>query len=142
MVCICGHNHDWETGICTYPGNCLCDNYREAIKEDSVIPRHQKYLEQLKQVEDKVKYILVNIPESKNMKNKDFVFLYWHLVSKLNIISNDIIKTLDDPESIRRARQLAVQHDPVKYGGDDINFINEKSLKESATFSYVLEKYL
>jgi len=115
--------------------------YEELKENQTVIPRHQKYLEQLEKVEDKVKYILENIPETRNMKNKDFVFLYWHLVSKLNIISNQVIATLDDPESVRRCRQLLVQHDFSKYGPTDQEHIDEKNLKETATYSYVLEKY-
>lgn len=141
MVCECGHlNHDWETQVCTFPG-CWCMEYEELKDNQTVIPRHQKYLEQLEKVEDRVKYILENIPETRNMKNKDFVFLYWHLVSKLNIISNEIIFGLDDPESIRRSRQALVQHNPEKYGPTDQEHIDEKNLKESATYSYVLEKY-
>ena len=141
MTCKCGHsNHDWETQVCTYPG-CWCMQYEELKDNQSVIPRHQKYLEQLEQVEDKVKYILENIPESRNLKNKDFVFLYWHFVSKLNIISNDVIKTLDDPESIRRCRQLLVQHNREKYGPDNEELLKEKTMKENATYQFVLEKY-
>ena len=116
--------------------------YDELKNNESVIPRHQKYLEQYEKVDDKVKYILENIPESKEMKNKDFVFFYWHLVSKLNIINNDIISRLDDPESIRRCRQLLVQHNPEKYGPKNQEHLTEKALKESATYSYVLEKYV
>ena len=141
MVCQCGHSqHDWETGVCIYPG-CWCMEYAELKNEETVIQRSQKYLDQLEQVEDKVKYILENIPESRNLKNKDFVFLYWHLVSKLNIISNDIIKRLDDPESIRRCRQLLVQHNKEKYGATNQEHLTEKVLKESGTYQYVMEKY-
>lgn len=142
MPCICGHEHDWETGICKHPSACYCIKYREASEYNPVVPVHQKYLEQLKKVEDKVKYILENIQETRNMKNKDFVFLYWHLVSKLNIISNDVIKRLDDPESIRRCRQLLVQSNPDKYGETDLIFKEEKGQKQNATYQYVLEKYL
>lgn len=141
MTCTCGdHKHDWETGVCNFPG-CWCMQYEELKDNQSVIPRHQKYLEQLEKVEDRVKYILENIPETRNMKNKDFVFLYWHLVSKLNIISNEVIFGLDDPESIRRCRQLLVQHDVNKYGPTDDLYKSEKNLKESATYQFVLEKY-
>ena len=142
MTCQCGHEHDWNTGMCKYPGNCFCTEYKEVKEPQSVIPIHIKYLEQLEQVEDKVKYILVNIPESRNMKNKDFVFLYWNLVSKLNIVSNEVIKTLDDPESIRRCRQLLVQHDREKYGPKSEQHLTEKHLKENATYQYIMEKYL
>lgn len=142
MSCKCGHpNHDWETEVCLFPG-CWCMKYEELKQNETIIPVYQRYLEQLEKVEDKVKYILENIPETRNMKNKDFVFLYWHLVSKLNIISNEVIKRLDDPESIRRCRQLVVQHDYSKYGPINEEHQKEKNLKESATFSYVLEKYL
>ena len=141
MVCECGHQqHDWETGVCIYPG-CLCMELREVKHNESVIPKHQLYLDQLKGVEDKVKYILENIPETRNLKNKDFVFLYWHLVSKLNIVNNEVIKRLDDPESIRRCRQLLVQHNEEKYGPTNQEHLTEKALKENATYQYVLEKY-
>ena len=141
MTCICGHEHDWNTGMCKYPGNCFCTEYRELKENQTVIPRHQIYLEQLQKTEDKVKYILTNIPETRNMKNKDFVFLYWHLVSKLNIVSNEVIKHLKDPESIRRCRQLLVQHEPDKYGPTDQEHKDQKALKENATYQFVLEKY-
>ena len=141
MTCKCGHsNHDWETQVCVYPG-CWCMQYQEVKNNESVIPKHQRYLEQYEKVEDKVKYILENIPETKEMLNKDFVFFYWHLVSKLNIISNDVIKTLDDPESIRRCRQLLVQHNPEKYAPKNETFLTEKDKKYNATYQFVLEKY-
>ena len=143
MVCKCGHEkHDFETGICIYPGHCFCTEYREAVGDNSVIPRHQKYLEQYEKVDDKVKYILENIPETKEMLNKDFVFFYWLMVSKLNIISNEIISKLDDPESIRRCRQLLVQHNREKYGPKNEEFLTEKNKKQDATYQFVMEKYL
>lgn len=141
MTCKCGHSaHDWETQVCTYPG-CWCMQYEELKNNESVIPKHQRYLEQYQKVEDKVKYILENIPETKEMLNKDFVFFYWHMVSKLTIISNNIISKLDDPESIRRCRQLLVQHNPEKYGPKNQEFLTEKHKKEDATYQYVLERY-
>ena len=115
--------------------------FEQAIGDNSVIPNHIKYLKQYEKVEDKVKYILINIPETRNLKNKDFVFFYWHLVSKLNIISNEVIKSLDDPESIRRCRQLLVQHDVDKYGPTNQEHLTEKHKKENATFQFVMEKY-
>ena len=142
MTCKCGHQkHDWETQVCIFPG-CWCMQYEEAIGNNSVIPMHRKYLEQLEKVEDKVKYILEKIPETRNLKNKDFVFLYWHFVFKLNIVSNETIKQLDDPESIRRSRQLLVQHNFEKYGPTSAEYMTEKNLKENATYQYVMEKYL
>jgi len=141
MPCKCGHyNHDWESQVCLFPG-CDCLQFDEAIGDNSVIPRHQRYLEQLEKVEDKVRYILENIPETRNMKNKDFVFFYWHMVSRLNVISNEIISKLDDPESIRRCRQLLVQHNKEKYGETSQDFTDEKKLKENGTYQYVMEKY-
>lgn len=139
---MCGHEHDWNTGMCKFPGNCFCTEYRELRNNESVIPRHQKYLEQYEKTEDKVRYILENIPETRNLKNKDFVFFYWHMVSKLNIVNNEIIKHLTDPESIRRCRQLLVQHDFDKYGPTNQEILTEKALKESGTYQYVMEKYL
>ena len=142
MTCICGHEHDWETGICKHPSPCYCTQYREAVGDNSVIPNHRKYLEQLKKVEERVRYILENIPETRNMKNKDFVFLYYDLVSKLSIITNDVIKRLDDPESIRRCKQLLAEENPDKYGGFNKDYLREKGLKENATYQYVLERYI
>lgn len=141
MTCQCGHSHDWNTGICKYPGNCFCTEYKEAIGDNSVIPRHIKYLEQYEKTEDKVRYLLENIPETRDMKNKDFVFFYWHMVHRLNIVNNQVIKELTDPESIRRCRQLLVQHNKEKYGGKSEQYLTEKNMKESATFQFVLEKY-
>lgn len=141
MVCSCGHaNHDWETQVCNFPG-CWCMQYEELKDNQTVIPRHQKYLEQYEKTEEKVKYILENIPETKELKNKDFVFFYWHMVHKLNIINNQVIKELTDPESIRRSRQLLVQHNRDKYGPTNQDFIDEKYDKESGTYQYVMEKY-
>lgn len=141
MTCKCGHqDHDWETQVCLSSG-CWCMKFEQAIGDNSVIPNHIKYLEQYEKVEDKVKYILTNIPETRNLKNKDFVFFYWHLVSKLNIISNEVIKSLDDPESIRRCRQLLVQHDIEKYGPTNQEHLTEKHKKENASYQFVMEKY-
>jgi len=143
MVCQCGHqDHDWETGICKFPGNCFCTEYKELKSNQSVIPQHRRYLEQYSKIEEKVKYILDNIPETRDMKNKDFVFLYWDLVHGLNIINNETIRKLTDPESIRRCRQALVEHEPEKYGPTKEEFVYEKHLKENATYQYVMEKYL
>ena len=119
---------------------CMC--FKEAIGDNSVIPQHQKYLDQYKTIEQRVKYLLENIPETRNMKNKDFVFLYYHLFHKLNVISNAVLKELVDPESIRRMKQDLVLLNPEKYGPIDENVIYEKHLKENATYQYVMEKYL
>lgn len=146
MVCKCGHSgndHVFSEGteVCNIQG-CWCMCFNEAIGDNSVIPRHQKYLEQYEKTEDKVRYILENIPETRNLKNKDFVFFYWHMVHKLNIVNNEVIKHLTDPESIRRCRQLLVQHDRDRYGETNQNTSNEKHLKENATYQFVMEKYL
>ena len=116
--------------------------YDEAIGDNSILPKHQKYFEQYEQTEDKVRYILENIPETRNMKNKDFVFFYWHMVHRLNIVNNEVIKHLTDPESIRRCRQLLVQHNKEKYGETSLEMTHEKYQKENATYQYVMEKYL
>jgi len=116
--------------------------FKEAIGDNSVIPKHQKYLEQYEKTEEKVKYILVNIPETRNLKNKDFVFFFWHMVHRLNIVNNETIKKLTDPESIRRCRQALVQENKAKYGPTDSTFEEEKTMKEAATYQYVMEKYL
>ncbi len=146
MTCKCGHSgndHVFSEGteVCKVP-RCMCMCFNEAIGDNSVIPRHQKYLDQYKTIEQRVKYLLENIPETRDMKNKDFVFLYYHLFHKLNIISNAVIKELVDPESIRRMKQDLVQMYPDKYGPTDENVIYEKHLKENATYQYVMEKYL
>lgn len=146
MTCKCGHSgndHIFSLGdeVCTMQGcSCLC--FKEAIGDNSVIPRHQKYLEQYEKTEDKVRYILENIPETRNLKNKDFVFFYWHMVHKLSIVNNQTIKQLTDPESIRRCRQLLVQHNADKYGPTSEDHMTEKHQKENATYQFVMEKYL
>ena len=146
MTCKCGHSgndHLFSDGteVCKIQG-CWCMCFNEAIGDNSVIPRYQKYLEQYEKTEDKVRYILEYIPETRNLKNKDFVFFYWHMVHKLSIVNNETIKKLTDPESIRRCRQLLVQHNPEKYGETNPEIITEKVLKERGTYQYVMEKYL
>ena len=76
------------------------------------------------------------------MPNKDFVFLYYSLFNKLNIINNQSIKELVDPESIRRMKQELVEKDYNKYGPTDEETIYQKQLKQNATYQYVMEKYL
>ena len=146
MTCKCGHSgndHVFSEGteVCKIQG-CWCMCFNEAIGENSVIPRHQKYLEQYEKTEDKVKYILENLPETRRLKNKDFVFFFLYVVDHLDTINNKIIERLTDPETIRRCRQLLVQHEPDKYGPTKEEFVYEKHLKENATYQYVMEKYL
>lgn len=142
MTCVCGHEHDWQTGICKHPSPCYCEKYVEATEFNPVIPKHQRYLDQYRTIEQRVKYLLENIPETRNMPNKDFVFLYYSMFNKLSIISNESIKSLVDPESIRRMKQDLVEQNKDKYGPTDEKVIYEKHLKEDATYQKVMEKYL
>ncbi len=132
--------HDFEHGFCKST-SCFCMMYEHAVGENSVFSGHQKYLDQMTQTEDKVRYLLTNIKFLRNFGNKDFVFAYWVFCDGLiwnKPITQGMVKTLTDPETIRRVKQKLVEKNKEAYGVFDTITANEKELKQMGIFEYVI----
>ena len=139
----CGHSgedHDFQNAICLKKG-CFCMQFEEAIGECSVFLDYVKYLNQMVEVEDKIRFLLTNIKFLRNFKNKDFVFAYWVYCDGLVLnkpITLSLAKRLTDPETIRRAKQKLVERNREAYGELDPNVTFEKQLKQMGILEYVI----
>ena len=123
----CGHPHIFidEGNFCS-KSTCWCSNYMSDGRK--VLVGIQRAIEGLRTTEEQVKYMLTNIPELRELNNKDFVFTYWHFTMGY-VIPPALRKKMVDPETIRRGKQLICEHHPeLKPKGEDINYA--KMLKE------------
>lgn len=145
MLCRrCSHDH---VGADNNPLNvcrdlyCKCQDFEMATEERPVIPNYQKYLDQIESTSEKVRWILINIPELRESSNKEFIFNYWFLCDHLtDKLSSEVLDSLTDPELIRRTKQKLVEEDKVKYGPKNEQTRNEKSLKYNAVYDWVINK--
>lgn len=144
MLCRnCGHFHVGGSpdidNVCTSRNPmCMCDRFESATEERPVINLHQKYLEQMEKVSEKVKYILINFPELRESGNKEFVFNYWFLCDGLKSgLDKIVIDRLVDPEIIRRAKQKLVEENSQKYGPTKEKVRAAKQQKYWGIYEYV-----
>ncbi|KKN75468.1 hypothetical protein LCGC14_0380890 [marine sediment metagenome] len=97
---------------------------------------YENYLESLKTIKEKVKCILNDVPDSNNLSNKEFVFLYLHYVHGF-VVPPKLRKVLTDFESIRRMHQKLVEDEPEKYGPTSKAYLAHKATKEVAVMESV-----
>jgi hypothetical protein len=117
---------------------CMCSNFESATEDKPVIHNHQKYLEQMEKVSEKVEYILKNFPELRESGNKEFVFNYWFLCDGLKSNLDKLtIDRLTDCEVIRRCKQKIVEGNPIKYGPTKAKVRLSKQQKYWGIYEYV-----
>lgn len=146
--------------------NCSCKEFRESPFKDKIFaktpwynkdiskkelfenPNWNIYIEQLKHKIDIVKFELDNISFTRNFENLRFVLFYWLLfdAGEDKVMRNCIkymmknINSLTDSETIRRAKQDAVEKNPVKYGPTEDALITEKIEKEYQYYTHFAEQ--
>ena len=109
--CVCGHDGDkhafTEPTVCSLVG-CKCVVFREATPERPVYNLSEKYFEQYKTMEEKMRWILENWKWFRNYTNKDLVLMWWRFIDGWNpqkqLLNKSIYRSLDEPESITRVR--------------------------------------
>ena len=135
----CRHHHEFTNGaLYCSEKMCFCDKFTNA--ESLHLTEHQKVLDQMEKVKDKVAYMLENIPELRNLTNKAFVFAYWHYNNNFCTGMVLDVKTfyyLTDPEIIRRTKQKLVEKNPEKYGPTDELIDKCKAIKHGGILEWV-----
>jgi len=130
------HDND-QTEVCKVSG-CMCMGFVYKINNPKIdtFGSYMEYLQKYDEVKERVKTILEDVPDARNLENKEFVYLYLHYVFGL-VISPRLRRELDDFETIRRTHQKLVEEDSEKYGPTDPEFIKQKGIKEVATQEFV-----
>lgn len=137
----CGHEHEIYNGIilCRL---CTCGFERFRNKEALVLTEHQKVLDKMDSVKNRVEYMLTNIPDLRNLVNKPFVFHYWHYNSNFctgMTLTGKKYYELEDPENIRRAKQKLVEKDFDKFGPTDEKIDQVKAIKYGGMLDWVTQ---
>jgi hypothetical protein len=147
VVCRCGHEDEFhafdEPTVCK-DVNCKCVKYISATVEMPVISEIDKYMDQFQTMHDKMKWVLENWKWFRNYTNKDLIFAWYRFINNWNpkksILTDEIFKRLDDPETIRRSKQKVVESDYNKYGPYLPSTIQEhKILKQYAIEQWIVE---
>ena len=92
-----------------YCPSCNCTNYLSKGMEN--IASIERAIAGLNSTKEVVEFMLKNIPEFKDLNNKDFVFTYWHFTAGY-VVPPAMRKMLTDPETIRRVKQKLVETNP------------------------------
>lgn len=136
----CGHNHYFDLTVgrwlCVSP-RCYC---RTFIESQHSLDAHKKTVRQLQTVSEKVEHILKNIPTTRNLSNKQFVFAYWDLEHDFKIgttLTSQTYLTLTDPETICRVKRKLVENNE-EYRPYDAALTYEKYEKELGILAWVV----
>ncbi len=131
----CHHYHesDGDTKVCTLL-DCSCDITKfQPELETKSLDYYQNVINTFSNIADKIKYLLDEIPQFRDLTNKQFIFAYWHYNNnfcpgmKLEIST---YSHLTDPETIRRCKQKVVENNPTLAASDE--FTNLKNTKKTA----------
>ncbi len=138
----CGHLHrsDDDTKVCTLL-SCMCDitKFQPEI-ETQTLDYYQSVLKTFTKVADKVQYLLTEIPEFRNLNNKEFLFAYWHYNfgfcpgMKLEV---PVYHKLTDSETIRRCKQKVVEENPELAASSEV--ASFKGIKKTAIEEWITQ---
>ncbi len=134
----CGHYHksDNDTKVCTLL-SCMCDITKfQPIIETKSLDYYQQVISQMETNQEKIEYLLKEIPEFRNYTNKEFVFAFWHYNFGY-VPPLDVYIKLTDPETIRRCKQKVVEQNPTLNASEKLN--HKKSIKKGAIEEWVIQ---
>lgn len=138
LYCLnCNHHHKFHNGVLMCSEICSCNNFESHTS--LVLTNHQKALDNIKNVSDKVRYMYEEIGGFENYTNKYFIFAYWHYNEGFAIGSVlDGMKAyhLTDPEVIRRTRQKLIEKNP-EWASTDKQLNIGKETKFGAILEFV-----
>jgi len=127
-----GENGAW---ICS-DIHCFC---RQIEELNQIRESYKKYTESIQTIHDKIKWLLENIPAFRELENKQFIFAFWHYEHNFcpgMVLDMQTFVKLEDPETIRRAKQKIVENNP------DLGPTNDKLLIEKACKKGALEEWI
>lgn len=139
---ICHHFHhpDNDTKVCTLL-SCSCDITKfQPELETKSLDYYQSVLNTFDDIAGKVKYLLEEIPQFRDLTNKQFVFAYWHYNNnfcpgmKLEI---PVYTKLTDPETITRCKRKVVENNPTLAASETLS--NLKNAKQVAIMEWVTQ---
>ena len=113
----CGHFHVGDPCVCTLI-NCDCPPLDAAKYKPQVkTVYHQQVLAGLKEMDEKIEYMLKEVPGFRNTDDWAFITNYWHYNLGFctgMMFTGEVyarIRTEANPESIRRCRQKVCQNE-------------------------------
>jgi len=138
----CGHFHhpDNDTKVCTLI-DCNCDITKfEPEIETKSLNYYQNVINGFNTIQEKIKYLLTEIPKFRDLGNKQFIFAYWHYNDNFcpgMILDIQTYHNLTDPETIRRCKQKCVEQNPLLAASNEVNEF--KNTKKSAIEEWLLQ---
>lgn len=147
--CVCGHdgnNHAWSDPTVCKDMNCNCVGFIAATVNNPVNTPMDKYVADMKQMKDRMRWVLQNWKWFRNYDNTELVLAWWKFVNNFNIY-NEVLSIqkrhgIDAPESITRARRLLVEQNKEEYGPFRASLIEEKAYKQMGIFEFVIMEKL
>lgn len=153
-VCVCGdpesRHAKTEPRVCNSLA-CGCWQFQERWITPT---NYSKYLNQIPATKDKIAYLLENIQPLRNEDNQFFVLDYMiftvgtqdkiilsllkSLRSRIKYLTRQKKLFIEDWETVRRAKQYLVEHEPDKYAPYDPKATKEKELKQTAFEEFLL----
>jgi len=131
----CNHYHrsDNDTKVCTLI-DCSCDitTFEFEIETKSV-NYYQSVIQRFTSIQERINYLLTEIPKFRDLDNKPFVFAYWHYNNNFcpgMMLDIPTYSQLTDPESIRRCKQKVVENNPTLAASDKLTSL--KNTKRGA----------
>jgi len=144
-VCTCSHDgskHSWEEPtVCSIIG-CKCIKFELASIYSPVVSRIDEYMKDFEKIIDKMKWVLQHWKWFRNYNNKSLVFEWWEYVNHWNrktSLTDEMLKKLDEPETITRAKRYWVEKDHEKYGPFIPSVEEEKIFKQYSIEQFIVE---
>ena len=127
----CNHHHaESEPHVCTLL-DCNCDQDSFApFQETKGIDYYRAVIKKMENTSDRIEYLLKEIPEFRNLNNKERVLVYWHYYSGY-VVPASIKNELTDPETINRSWRKVVEINPI-LGPSNEELIKSKEIKENS----------
>ena len=132
-VCHHFHRSDNDTKVCTLL-SCSCDITKfQPELETKSFNQYVQVINSFTNIADKIKYLLEEIPQFRDLTNKQFIFAYWHYNNGFcpgMTLDIPTYSQLTDPETIRRCKQKVVENNPTLAASDKMS--NLKNTKKIA----------
>lgn len=127
----CNHPHSGD--FCS-DRFCTCPSYIPDGMDK--IAKIQRAIHGMRTTKEAVEVMLKDVPEFRNLSNKDFVFTFYHYYNGY-LIPTRMRRELVDPETVRRCKQLLVAENPIYAPDEEVSI--EKIYKEWGVMEFVTE---
>lgn len=147
-VCACGHTDhaSTEPRVCMN-WDCHCIQFRASNPYSHLLSTVDIYLEKMTTAEQRMEWVLTNLPFFRNYNNFDLVINYWKYILHYDMETEflvpqmrKVIESLGQPETITRTRRGLVELHPELFAPLDSKVADEKGFKQFGIMEWAIAR--